>query len=184
MGMRDLTHRHLLDPVRLLVAGMLVLVVAASASPASAGGWAIASLDTVPAATAGGSVDVGFTVLQHGKTPAVLDSDVGIELVLADATMQFFPAVADGVPGHYVATVTFPDVAGSYQWHARMGWFGSYELGAIDVAASATSDAGGGSGSSIWPDLRWVALAASIALGGVAIGDAVITRRRRRTVAA
>lgn len=182
--MRDLTHRHLFDPVRVFVAGLVVLVVAASASSASAGGWAVASLDEMPAATAGGSVDVGFTVLQHGKTPAVLDSDVGIELVLADGTMDFFPAVADGTPGHYVASVTFPNAAGSYQWHARMGWFGSYELGAIDVAPSATSDAGGGGGSSIWPDLRWVTLAASIALGGVAIGDAVVTRRRRRTVPA
>ena len=74
-------HRHPLDPARLLVAGLLALVVAVSASSASAGGWAVASLDALPNASAGQSVDVGFTVLQHGQTPAVLDSDVGIELV-------------------------------------------------------------------------------------------------------
>ncbi len=181
---RQLTHRQLVDPLRLLVAGLLALIVAVSASSASAGGWAVASLDAMPNATAGDSVDVRFTVLQHGKTPAVLDSDVGIELVLADGTMQFFPAAADSVPGHYVATVTFPAEAGSYQWHARMGWFGSYELGAIDVAAPASSDGATSGGGSIWPDLRWVTLAASIVLGGVAIADAAATRHRRRTLTA
>jgi hypothetical protein len=181
--MRHLQHRQPLDPVRLLLAGLLALVVALSASSVSAGGWAVASLDAVPQATAGRSVDVGFTVLQHGRTPAVLDSDVGIELVLADGTMQFFPAAADGAPGHYVATVTFPNGAGSYQWSARMGWFGSYELGAIDVAAPTDSAAASGGGSS-WPDLRWVTLAGSILLAGVALVDFVVTRRRRRTVPA
>ena len=64
-----------------------------------------------------------------------------------------------------------------------MGWFGSYELGTIDVAVSNSSTAGSGSGS-IWRDLRWVTLAGSILLGGVAIVDLVITRQRRRTVPA
>jgi hypothetical protein len=185
--MRHFQHRHPLDPARLFAAGLVALVVAVSASSASAGGWAVASLDALPNAAAGQSVDVGFTVLQHGQTPAVLDSDVGIELVLAEGTMQFFPAVADGVPGHYVATVTFPGTAGNYEWHARMGWFGSYELGTIDVAASTTSSAGSGSGSgggSAWRDLRWITLAGSILLGGVAIVDLVVTRQRRRTAPA
>jgi hypothetical protein len=181
--MRTVQHRHPLVLERLIVAALVALVVGVPAASAVAGGWAVASLDAIPDATAGQSVDVGFTVLQHGQTPAVLDSDVGIELILADGTMQFFPAVADGVPGHYVATVTFPDTAGSYQWNARMGWFGSYELGAIDVAASTSSSAGGGGGS-IWPDLRWVTLAGTILLGGVALVDLVVTRRRRRPVPA
>jgi hypothetical protein len=181
--MRTVQHRHPLVLARLVVAAVVALVVVASGSSAFAGGWAVASLDAIPDATAGQSVDVGFTVLQHGQTPAVLDSDVGIELILADGAMQFFPAVADGVPGHYVATVTFPDTAGSYQWSARMGWFGSYELGAIDVAATTTTSGGSGGGS-IWPDLRWATLAGSILLAGVALVDLVVTRRRRRTVPA
>ena len=182
--MRHPQHRHPLDPARLLVAGLLTLVVAMSASSASAGGWAVASLDALPAATAGQSAEVGFMILQHGQTPAVLESGVGIELVLADGAMQFFPAVADGLPGHYVATVTFPDTAGRYQWTARMDWFGTYELGAIDVVAPTAAAAGSGGGSSIWPDLRWVTLAASILLGGVALTDVLVSRHRRRTVPA
>jgi hypothetical protein len=181
--MGHIHHRHPVVFARLFLAGLLAVVVAASASSASAGGWAVASLDEIPAATAGESVDVGFMILQHGETPAVLESGVGIELVLGDGTTQFFEAVADGVPGHYVAIVTFPAEAGSYRWNARMDWFGTYELGAIDVAA-VQSSTGGGSGGSIWPDLRWVLLAASLVLGGVAIADVVVTRHRRRTVPA
>ena len=178
-------RRSLLDPVRLMIAALLAILIAASATQtASAGGWAVASLDAVPAPTAGESTDVGFTVLQHGQTPAVLDADVGIELVLADGSTRFFAAVADGVPGHYVATVTFPETDGSYGWNVRMGWFGSYELGSIDVAAPRTATDGRSRGGWIWPDVRWLVLTASIVLGGIAIVDTVIARRRRRTVAA
>ncbi len=183
--MRHITRRSLIDPLRLMIAGLLAVLIAASATQtASGGGWAVASLDAVPAATAGDSTDVGFTVLQHGQTPAVLDADVGIELVLADGAMQFFAAAADSVPGHYVATVTFPQTAGSYEWNARMGWFGSYELGSIAVAAPTASTDGGASSGSMWPDVRWLVLAGSIALGGVAVADTVLARRRRRTVPA
>jgi len=176
--MRQLKHPDPLPLVRLIVAGLLALVVGATASSASAGGWAVASLDEVPAATAGESVDVGFTILQHGQTPAVVESGVGIELVLADGTTQFFEAVPDGVPGHYVAAVTFPAQTGRYQWIAHMDWFGTYDLGAIEVAASPSAGSGAGGGS-IWLDLRWVTLTVSIVLAGVAIVDLLITRLRQ-----
>ena len=179
--MRQLEQRHPLRNLRLIVACLLGVLVAAVASPASAGGWAVASLDAVPEATAGETTEVGFTVLQHGQTPAVLDADVGIEVLLADGTVEYFPAVADGAPGHYVAAVTFPEGGGSYEWNARMGWFGSYELGVIDVAAPAPVEPAATGGGSAWPDLRWVTLAASIALAGVAIADVLITRVRHRT---
>jgi len=178
--MRRLQHHHPFNAMRLLLAGLLALLVAASASTASAGGWAVTSLDSIPEVTAGESADVGFTILQHGQTPAVLESNVGIELLLADGTIQFFEAVSDGEPGHYVATVTFPAAAGSYEWHARMDWFGTYELGAIEVAAPQSAGVSG-AGGSVWPDLRWVTLAGSMVLVAVAIGDYAIARARRRT---
>jgi uncharacterized protein (DUF58 family) len=180
--MRRLQQGRPFNAMRLLVAGLLALLVAASATTASAGGWAVTSLDSIPEVTAGESADVGFTILQHGETPAVLESNVGIELVLADGTIQFFEAVSDGEPGHYVATVSFP-TAGSYEWHARMDWFGTYELGAIEVAAP-QSAADSSAGGSVWPDLRWATLVGSIALAGVAISDFVIARSRRRTAPA
>lgn len=180
-GQRPPQHRNLIRAVRIAVACVLGGAVIAVSAPASAGGWAVASLDTVPAATAGDSVDVGFTVLQHGQTPAVLDADVGIELVLDNGAIEFFPAIADGAPGHYVATVAFPE-SGSYEWNVRMGWFGTYELGALDVVAAPETATSTSLGGSSWPDLRWVTLAASASLAAVAIVDVLVTRARRRTV--
>src|SRR5262245_18546826 len=166
--MRNLRHHHPFVLVRLLVAGLLALVVAGAASTASAGGWAVTSLDALTAPTAGESANVGFTILQHGETPAVLESGVGLELVLPAGATESFPAVAEGAPGHYVATVTFPSSAGSYQWRAHMDWFGTYELGSDDVAAPSAPSAGSGGGSSsVWPDLRWIVLTGAILLGGV-----------------
>ena len=97
---------------------------------------------------------------------------------------ELFPAVADGVPGHYVATVTFPADAGTYRWRAHMDWFGVYELGSISVASATPPLIESSGGSSIWPDLRWVTLAASVVLGGVAVVDVLVTRRRRRSAPA
>jgi hypothetical protein len=51
-----------------VVAALLAVVTAA---PAVAGGWALVKLDEVPSGVAAGArVSIGFTVLQHGRTPA------------------------------------------------------------------------------------------------------------------
>jgi hypothetical protein len=91
--------------------------------------------------------------------------------------------VRDG-SGHYVATVTFPESPGSYDWRVRMGWFGPHELGVLEVGDAATATAATTGGGSTWATLRWGMLAATVALGGVAIGDFVLGRRRRRHAAA
>ncbi len=63
----------------MLLAGVLVI---AAASPAAAGGWAASTLDEPPAAlVAGQDHQVGFMILQHGKTPVNPDQgQVGIRL--------------------------------------------------------------------------------------------------------
>src|SRR4051812_18205592 len=53
--------------VGVLVAALAALVPAV----ASAGGWAVPSLDPLPSVRAGAPVDVGFVLLQHGRTPVV-----------------------------------------------------------------------------------------------------------------
>ena len=75
--------------IGLLVAAGLVL---GFGSAASAGGWAVTTLDEVPVPTSGEAVTVGFTILQHGVTPADLDEGVGIEITGADGTVEVFPA--------------------------------------------------------------------------------------------
>ncbi len=160
--------------VRFLIAGIAaVAVLALPHSPATAGGWAVGSLDSTPEAVAGESTEVGFTILQHGVTPADLTDDVGIEISNGDGSAAFFPAVSDGTPGHYVATVTFPDASGAYAWSIRMGWFGPHDLGTLDVGETPNGT------TSMWSTFRWVTLGISVVLASVAAADLALDRRRR-----
>jgi hypothetical protein len=159
--------------VRIVAAAALTVVAFAGfSSPASAGGWAVASLDSIPAAEPGATTEVSFTILQHGITPADLDEGVGIEFLDHSGTRAFFPAVSDGTAGHYVATVTFPETAGTYEWQVQMGWFGPHELGTLDVQSAETTPLG------VWSTIRWLTLAGSLLLAGIAVADMVFSRRR------
>jgi len=174
---RHTAHRSARGLAALLVT---LMVLFGFAAPSSAGGWAVGSLDAVPAATAGQTVAVGFTILQHGVTPADLSEDVGIEITRSDGSVDFFAATSDGTPGHYVADVRFPDTGGEYRWGMRMGWFGLQELGTVEVLPS--DQEVGGSGSSGWPVARWAMVIATVAFAGIAVADLVTTRRRSRLV--
>jgi hypothetical protein len=86
-----------------------------SAGAALAGGWATVTLD--PGATepiAGEPVTVGFTVLQHGKTP-VGQGNVIVEATGPDGQVFAFPARPEGKAGHWVVEMTLP-AAGSWEW--------------------------------------------------------------------
>jgi hypothetical protein len=100
-------------------------------SHAAAGGWAITALDPFEQPTAGKPTVIGFTILQHGVTPAEVD-DAGIRIVGG----EFFPATRDGV-GHYTATVVFP-TEGTFSWVVEQGWFGPQELGQITIGGGTT----------------------------------------------
>jgi hypothetical protein len=171
-----MSHVSLRQRARLVIAALTaLLVVAGFGSSASAGGWAIGSIDAVPDAQAGQPVDVGFTILQHGVTPVDLADDVGVELVLADGTVEFFPATNAGATGRYVSEVTFPSTPGEYSWNLRMGWFGTQELGTLDVASASTGD---DSGTWTWAMARWVTLGLAGALAAVAAWDVFRARRK------
>ena len=122
----------------MLLAGVLVI---AAASPAAAGGWAASTLDEPPAAlVAGQDHQVGFMILQHGKTPVNPDQgQVGIRLFDPSSGESLtFPAVQQGPVGHFVSTVNVPTV-GAWQWEVLQGWFEPQPLGPIDVVASASA---------------------------------------------
>ena len=174
---RHIVHRSARHVAAVLVA---LVVLLGFGAPSSAGGWAVGSLDAVPEATAGQTVEVGFTILQHGVTPADLAEDVGIEIVRSDGSVDFFAGASDGVLGHYVAKVRFPATDGEYTWGVRMGWFGTQDLGTIEVLPSDRSPAG--SGPSAWSAARWVMVIATVALATIAVTDLVATRRRIRPI--
>lgn len=111
-------HRLILRAALVLMAGLMWV------TPVMAGGWAVVTLDQLPAQiVAGRPIDVGFTVRQHGRT---LRSDL-TPIVLADRidAKDSFRVTAErkGVEGHYVATLAFPS-AGEWNWRVDVEEFG------------------------------------------------------------
>lgn len=82
---------------------------------ASAGGWAVITLDDLPLNVAAGEpLKIGFTVLQHGRTPM---TDISPTVTASLSTDDEFVVHAEpeGKPGHYTATLNFPK-EGEWQW--------------------------------------------------------------------
>lgn len=130
-----MTTRRLMSAVVLVIIGVVGMT-----SPAGAGGWAVTTLDHVPSPTQGATAEVGFVIRQHGVHPVDPMEGVAIELTLPDGEVQRFEAVHDGEPGHFVAEVTFPEVA-SVRWSIVQGWFGTQDLGSVELAEHAVGSA-------------------------------------------
>jgi len=83
--------------------------------PVLAGGWAVITLDQLPTnVVTDEPLDIGFTVLQHGKTPLNdLNPTVTARLTKSESFVVY--AKPDGKPGHYTATLTFPN-EGNWEW--------------------------------------------------------------------
>lgn len=169
-----------------LAAAAVALALLAWSPPAGAGGWAATSLDPLPASPRSGTtLTVGYTVRQHGITPAAVDG-TGIAIVGPDGTRTVFPGRPSGPTGHYVAEVRFP-AAGAWRWEAEQGWFGPQELGAVQVApaaagpaaAQAPAPAAGGSGPGA---AAWALLAATLAAAAL-LGARVLALARHRPAA-
>lgn len=99
-----------------LLAFAVVLVALLVPAGAHAGGWAVISLDELPQApVAGQPLLVGFTVLQHGRTPMTgLDATITLTNPANGETIVF-ATQPDGGPGHYTAEVVFPG-EGNWEW--------------------------------------------------------------------
>jgi hypothetical protein len=97
----------------------LVLIVAA---PALAGGWAevVADARTAePPPVEGQPIEIGFTVLQHGQTPAGWETPtVTFTEVATGKTFQITATGADR-DGHFVATAIMP-TAGFWTWSVTL----------------------------------------------------------------
>jgi cytochrome c2 len=120
---------------------LAVIATLMCVSPALAGGWAVVTLDQLPAQiVAGQPIDIGFTVRQHGVT---LRSDIKpiIRLDRANAEDSFtVSAVREGAAGHYTARLTFPS-AGTWKWYVDVEEFGmiTQPMPDLMVLATATS---------------------------------------------
>jgi hypothetical protein len=101
-----------------------------------AGGWAVITLDELPTdVVAGEPLKIGFTVRQHGATPmAGLDPTV---TATRKGDRFVVNAEADGEPGHYSATLTFPS-EGNWEWSIQ-AFTMDQRMPALTVGANAAS---------------------------------------------
>jgi len=163
--------------------GIALLLALGFALPAFAGGWAVITLDVLPTGVvAGEPLTIGFTVLQHGRTPMNdLDPILNVHLSKTDAFVVH--AKHDDKPGHYIATFTFPK-AGEWEWSVQ-AFTMDQAMPELIVAAPAAGSASQPSkettpGTSSILSLTTVRVAA-LAIGLVGL---VVAYRRRSRLAA
>jgi cytochrome c551/c552 len=107
---------------RFLWAGGILVTILLLALPAFAGGWAVATLDTLPDyAVAGQPLTIGFIVRQHGVTP--LDGlSPAIRIARPGEYGEVVASATDDGGGHYSATFTFPE-SGEWNWVIETGFW-------------------------------------------------------------
>jgi hypothetical protein len=124
-----------------LAFSVVALALAALATPAVAGGWAVTTFDDMPGQILSGKeYALGYTIRQHGATPINVDKTEILAVAVSGRTLSF-PGKSDGAVGHYVATVFFP-AGGTYTWQVTQGDFAAQDLGKLSITAAAgtTSD--------------------------------------------
>ncbi|MDQ3005279.1 MAG: cytochrome c [Chloroflexota bacterium] len=164
---------------------LLVLIfMFAFAIPVFAGGWAVITLDELPAGVvADEPYTIGFTVLQHGKTPmAGLSPTVTARMEKGD--MLTFQAESEGKPGHYMAALTFP-TDGEWEWSIqaftmdmKMPVLNVSAAGAASVTQPIVKSETQPASISPWLIIRVVAFALVLA------GLVMVFRRRNRMAVA
>lgn len=135
----------------LIVTGLLLIVPSALA-----GGWAVITLDELPAqVVAEQSVTIGFMVRQHGQRP-MEGLTPQIKTINANTGESFLVAAKPkGKLGHYVAELAFPQT-GTWDWSIQA--FGMDQpMPALNVLSAAPITAEPATQSPSWPLLIGVA---------------------------
>ena len=123
-----------------VVAGFALALLAVGA--ALAGGWATTEFDRpLPEFVAGDSQEIGFTILQNGVHPAVVDG-AGLRFTSGDTgEIVFFAAEPRGAAGHYVTCVRTL-AAGTWAMEVEQGlYFEPFPVGTVTVEAGASAAA-------------------------------------------
>ncbi len=158
--------------------GLALLFAFVLAFPAFAGGWAVITLDELPTnVVAGEPLTVGFTVLQHGRTP-MMGLEPTITVSLSKEQEFVVNAEADGKPGHYSATLTFPK-EGDWRWSIQ-AFTMDQPMPMLRVAASTVAS----QPESKPANIPWLVLLRGLAFGTAFVGLVVAFRRRSRAAVA
>jgi len=148
------------------------------ALPVYAGGWAVITLDELPVnVVAGAPVEIGFKVLQHGRTP-LNDLHPKITATLFKESQFIVNAEPDGKPGHYIAILNFPKEG---------DWYWSIQAFTMDQPMPVIKVASSNGVSIAWPDskndpisnsnsLVWIIRFLAV---GVGLAGLVIALRRK-----
>jgi len=158
---------------RLSVGLMLALgLILLSGSLSLAGGWAVITLDELPAqVVAEKPVTISFVVRQHGLTP-MAELTPQITATHAETGESFTtPAKAQGKVGHYTAALTFPQ-PGLWNW-SIMAFTMDQPMPGLRVLATTPAPAVETSAPASWPLLLGV-----IGLVGAA-GTSLLWWRKR-----
>jgi mono/diheme cytochrome c family protein len=117
----------------LVLALLLAFVLAV---PVFAGGWAVITLDELPTGmVAGEPFTIGFTVLQHGRTPLTnLDPVI---IARSGSERVTFSPTDEGKPGHYAVSMTIPS-EGEWEWTIH-AFSMEQKMPALSVAAPAVA---------------------------------------------
>ncbi len=143
---------------------------------ASAGGWAVATLDRLPSPpVVGKAMPITFTIRQHGITPVDL-ADVAIVVTRESGASERFAARRAGAVGRYRADVRFA-ASERVTWRAELGWFGPQELGSLTIG-----DRTGGAAAGAW--IRRLGLAGGAGLAALACMRELGRRRARKPLPA
>jgi cytochrome c2 len=160
--------------IALALALSLLLVL-----PVFAGGWAVITLDKLPTGVvAGEPVTVGFTVLQHGRTP-MTGLYPTIRATLYKDTEFTVNAKPEGEPGHYVATLNFPQ-EGEWRWFINAFTMDQLMPMLTVSAPLAAASQPVTKAESAAASVPWLAIIRALAVGGALIGVALMLRQRNR----
>ena len=118
-----------------------VLLMLTSASLTFAGGWSVTTLDRVPTnVVVGEPVAVGFTILQHGRTPWTHGEDVQVRATHTSGETMTVRGKPEGAPGHYTASMTFTK-PGAWKWAIASGLLPEWQpMPDLTVQEAITSD--------------------------------------------
>jgi hypothetical protein len=172
-----------MSPRSRIAIGLALLLALVMAIPVFAGGWAVVTLDELPSnVVAGEPFTIGFTVLQHGKTP-MTDLEPTITAKLLFDEKLVVDAAPEGKPGHYAATITLAK-AGEWKWSIQ-AFTMDQPMPVLTVAApGAVSASQPVKTRSVTGILSPLLILSTLALGIGLIGLVVAFRRRSRLAAA
>jgi hypothetical protein len=151
---------------------------------ASAGGWAVITLDELPLdVVAGEPLTIGFTVLQHGRTP--MDGLYPTVTANLHKDQQFVVnAEPEGKPGHYTATLNFPK-EGEWRWSIQA--FSMDQTMPMLSVAAATGVAANptvAKTETVLPAISPLSVVSIVALAIGLVGGVIAVRRKSRLVTA